>query len=58
MAKDKENISKEIKELKAKVESLAKEIVELKIVNGRFLLEITKAQQELETFKKEIQLRF
>jgi len=50
MAKDKNNFSKEIKELEAEVELLKKQISEI-------ILELTATKQEFANFKKEAQLK-
>jgi len=50
MAKDKNNFSKEIKELEAEVELLKKQISEI-------ILELTTTKQEFANFKKEAQLK-
>jgi len=50
MAKDKNNFSKEIKELEAEVELLKKQVSEI-------ILELTITKQEFVNFKKEAQLK-
>ena len=50
MAKNKNNFSKEIKELEAEIELLKKQILEI-------ILELTATKQEFADFKKEAQLK-